>query len=304
MDQDRMSRTAEIVAAIRAAHFAFDDSPKIFEDPLAGDMITSPVWRLVGSNRMVSWVTRQILFRYARPIMAQVLGRARWAEDKLRKALAAGIGQYVILGAGLDSFAFRLPDWAAGIKVYEVDHPATQTAKRQRLEKLGLASPEHLEYVPIDFERETIADALARSSFSPDQTAFLSWMGTLHYLKPEAVFVTLRSLAAFARPGSEVVLDYSIPKELFAPEDSRVHERGQKDVTVRGEPWISSFDPARFPEEVCGLGFELLENLSPARQEERYFRGRKDYPRTVSGTYFAHFRLVNKAVNPGDKAPD
>ncbi len=294
MYQVRMSRTSEIAAAVRAGHLAFGDSPRIFEDPLAEDLITSPVWRLVAKNRMVGWVTRKILFRYARPIEAQILIRARWAEDKLRKALAAGIGQYVILGAGLDSFSFRLPEWAAGVKVYEVDHPATQTAKCLRLAKLGLDLPNHLELVPADFEKENIADALSRSSFSKDQKAFFSWMGTLHYLKPEAVFETLCSLASFSRPGSEVVFDYLINKELWDPKDYRVYEMGQKDATTWGEPWVSHFDPSRFPEELCNLGFDLAENLSPLEQEERYLSGRNDYPRTLSGTYFAHFRLGAK----------
>jgi methyltransferase (TIGR00027 family) len=283
-----------VAAAIRAGHLAFGDSPMIFEDPLAGDLITSRFWSIAANNRMVNWIARHILYRYTRPIEAYALGRARWAEDKLRKALATGIGQYVVLGAGLDSFAFRLPDWAAGVKVYEVDHPATQTAKRRRLAGLGLDMPHHLEFLPADFEKETIADALARSSFSPDQTAFFSWMGTTMYLSPEAAMQTLGAIASVAEAGSELVFDYIIPKELVSPEDFYLFDFSEKFLARRREPLFSLFDPGRFPGEVCGLGFELVENLSPPEQDARYFRGRKDYPRTFSATYFAHFRLREK----------
>lgn len=144
-----------------------------------------------------------------------------------------------------------------------MDHPATQAAKRELLATKKLAEPETLEFIPCDFEKETLAEALAGSTYSREKPAFFSWMGTVPYLSREAVFGTLGSLAGFARPGSEIVFDYLIPKELLAPEDIGVFEMTPKFFSRRGEPLLSFFDPRRFPGEVCGLGFELVENLSP-----------------------------------------
>ena len=217
--------------------------------------------------------------------------RQRYVEDRLQQAVAAGIRQYLILGAGLDSFAWRRPAWADGVRIFEVDHPATQTAKLKRLLKLGLDWPQHLEFVPVDFERESISDGLARSSLAAERPAFISWMGVVYYLSPEALSNTLRALAAATASGSEIVFDYIIPEELVAGEDLRILALGKKEVTRRGEPFLSSLDPRQLPAQLQPWGFELVENLSPQEQESRYLQGRQDYPRTFSGVYFAHFRL-------------
>jgi methyltransferase (TIGR00027 family) len=291
MNPAKMSEMAEMIAVTRAEHFNFDAPPKIFEDPLAGDLIINPLLRAAVKSRLCNWVGKRLLFRWARPVIAGILIRARYTEDRLQQAVAAGIRQYLILGAGLDSFAWRRPAWADGVRIIEVDHPATQTAKRQRLEKLGLDCPQHLEFVPVDFERESISDGLARSSFAAERPAFISWMGVVAYLSPEAVSNTLRALAAATAPGSEIVFDYLIPEELWAAEDLRVLAIGKKEVVRRGEPLLSSLDPRQLPVLLQPWGFELVENLSPSELESRYLQGRQDYPRTLSGGYFAHFRL-------------
>ena len=295
MRSNRSSKTAEIAAAVRAGHLAFDSPPKIFEDPLAGDLVMIPFYRAIAKSRAVNWISANLLFRRLRPVMIEILIRARYAEDQLSKAVGKGVRQYVLLGAGLDSFAWRHPAWSEGLRVFEVDHPETQETKRRRLAELGLAIPSYLEFAPVDFEGETIADCLARSSFARDRTAFFNWMGTVPYLTREAVFNTLNSMAGFACPGSEIVFEYPILIELFDPKARKAYEKGQRYVTRRGEPWIFFGDPRQLPGEIERCGYQVIENVAPSELEARYLAGRKDGLHTSSVTYFAHCRLLGKA---------
>lgn len=290
MQGNKMSETAQAVAAVRAGHFKFDDPPRVFEDPLAGDLIISPFLRLLANNRVMYQISRKLLYRGSEPWFGLFLGRARWNEEELEKAIAVGTSQYVILGAGLDSFAWRRPDWAAGVRVYEVDHPATQDSKRRRISKLKLEAPNDLEFVPCDFERETVADALTRSSYAPDRPAFYSWMGTTMYLSREAVLQTLSAISALAAPGSELLFDYCIPDRLHDQVDHRLIRKWRRDISRLGEPQLSSFDPQGFSEEVGTFGFEMLENLSPGELDARYLGGQPEL-RTISLAFLAHLRL-------------
>jgi methyltransferase (TIGR00027 family) len=221
------------------------------------------------------------------------LGRSRYAEDKLGKAISAGVDQYVIVGAGLDSFALRYRNPESKLKIMELDHPASQESKRKRLSELDIDQPKNLEYIPIDFERHKISDALEKSSFSRERPAFFSWLGTTLYLSHDAIFGTLGSIASFAAPGSEIVFDYIIAKEFLREGNREVLEELQRRLERMGEPLTAFFDPNTFPQEVCNLGFELIENLSPEDQEARYFKGRADGISPInSASYFAHFRVV------------
>jgi methyltransferase (TIGR00027 family) len=226
------------------------------------------------------------------PIGAQILARSRYAEDQLDKSIAAGTDQYVIVGAGLDSFALRRRDLSTRLRVYELDHPASQASKRDRLLELAISLPANLELIPVDFEQESVADALARSSYARERPAFYSWLGTIHYLTRDAIFRTLASIASFAAVGSEIVFDYRVPREFADAADIPVRDALDRFAVRRGEPIITSLDPLTFPREVCDLGFELLENLSGREQQARYFQGREDGMRPPPGSYFAHFRLV------------
>jgi methyltransferase (TIGR00027 family) len=284
------SKTAESVAAVRAGHFLYDQRPLVFEDPFAVHL-TGPLWRLVVRSRPIYWLVARQLLRGLRPVHAQLLARGRYAEDELEKAVTRGTDQYVILGAGLDSFAWRRTDLASKIRVYELDHPATQRAKRDRLERLGFAVPENLDLIAVDFERETVADALARSSYHRDRPGFFTLLGTIQYIPRESVMATLRSVREITARGSELVLTYNIPLDLVEPADRRSVERVMRFAARRGEPFISLFDPRTFPDEVCALGFQLVENCSPKDQERRYFAGRTDDLRPLSSAYVAHFRV-------------
>ena len=248
--RNRESKTALMAASIRAGHFAFWDSPKIFEDPFASGL-AGPVWGMIGKSRLVHWISTRLLFRKFSPIWCQILCRARYAEECLNRALEKGIDQYVLIGAGLDSFGLRRKDLREKIKIYELDHPESQDWKRKRLRKLKLEVPKNVEYVPVDFEKKSVGDALRES---------------------------------------EIFFDYAMPRTRMDPEDLVFADKLQRYVTRRGEPFLSEFDPDILTQELLSLGFELVENLSKTEIERMYIAQRTDYKR-IAPTYFAHLRL-------------
>lgn len=262
----------------------------MFEDPFA-IQLTSATWRTICNNQLLHWLVCKKIFGALAPVKGEVLGRSRYAEDQLEKAIATGVRQYVLIGAGLDSFALRRSDLATLVKVYELDHPESQKSKRQRLAMLNIDLPKNLEFVPIDLEEETVPDALARSSYSSAQPVFFSWLGTSPYLTRDAIFDTLRSIASSALPGSEIVFDYQIPDECVDPSEIQVVKKLRKFTARRGELLKTCFDPGTLPDEICNLGFELVENLSPEGQKARYFAGRSDDLQPLANFYFAHFRV-------------
>jgi methyltransferase (TIGR00027 family) len=283
------SSTADTVAAIRAAHCRYD-RPVVFDDPLAIHL-TSRRWRLIVNNpvlyRLVIAVTGTARARGNFP------ARARYVEEKLERAVLGGIDQYVILGAGLDSFAWRRSDLAKRLRIFELDHPLSQQVKRDRLVRLGLSPPANLEWVAVDLVQESVAAALARSKYRRDARGFFSLVGTVQYLPREAVISTLRSIAATAAPGSELVLTYVQPKSLVKPAMQPVFDRLVLLAARKGEPFISLFDPEKFPSAVCALGYDLVENCAPHETALRYFAGRTDdlQPGAQWLSYIAHFRV-------------
>ncbi len=218
--------------------------------------------------------------------------RSRFAEDALASAVGRGIDQYVIVGAGLDSYALRRPDPAGKLRVFEVDHPDTQRAKRQRLGLLGIALPDHLEFVAIDFELQELSEAMKGSSHRLDTPAFYSWLGTTHYLTPQATLATLHSIARCAAPGSEVVLDYSVPRGLVDP--SRLGDllRFEQSARRMGEPIIGQLDPVQLHADVAQLGYEIVEDLAAPEQARRYFSNRTDGLVPTQVSRLLHLRLT------------
>jgi methyltransferase (TIGR00027 family) len=289
MKANRSSKTAEWVAAVRAAHLLYDH-PAIFEDRFAIELI----------GRRWRWIVKTPpLYQLAlRHVMAmtnsrgRLLIRARYTEEKLDAAMRAGIDQYVILGAGLDSFAWRRPDTAGRLTIFEIDHPRSQADKRRRLEECGLAVPDNLEFIAVDFGRETVAEALARSRYSPGRRAFFSMLGTAQYLPREALATTLRSIASIAAPGSELVLSYIQPRHLVDPAQLPDHDRAIRASARAGEPFVSFYDPAAFPREVGALGYDLVEHALPDELARRYLAGRTDSlrPSALVLAPLAHFR--------------
>ena len=260
MKPGQRSRTADAAAALRASHTLYA-RPAVFSDPYALEL-TSQGWRRIVGNRLLHHLVIGRLLRHLSPITAQIVGRSRYAEDCLGDALQRGVKQYVIVGAGLDSFALRRRDLEQSLRVYEVDHPDTQRAKREQLAARGLSLPPNLEFVAVNFETEDIAAGLRRSSYRAQQPTFYSWLGTTHYLRNEATLATLAAIAGFAVAGSEIVFDYSLPSEMMPPQLGRGPERLRRSTARQGEPMIGGIDPQRLHRELPPMGYTIVEDLS------------------------------------------
>jgi methyltransferase (TIGR00027 family) len=219
-------------------------------------------------------------------LRASIAARSRFAEDSLEAAVARGVRQYVILGAGLDSFAYRNPFSAGGLRVFEVDHPATQAWKRDRLREAGVEVPGPLTFAPVDFEKETLADGLARAGFAADVPSFFSWLGVTVYLTRSAVMATLAYVASRTAPGSEIVFTFL--------EDSDASERASSirdRARAHGEEWLSFFEPADLALSLRRLGFTVVEHFDAAGVNRRYFGDRRDGLRVAHGGHLMKARV-------------
>lgn len=278
------SQTAESAAAGRAAHMLYG-TPVIFRDPYAIDL-TSPLWRLICKNKILAWLVFNGYMGIMRPIGAHILARSRYAEDQLEQAIKNGLTQYVILGAGMDSFALRRPDLADCVRVYEIDLPASQAVKLNRLAALKKPLPGNVEFIASDSEDETVMKALSRSSFSFDRPAFFSWLGATYYLTREAVLRSLQAMTDNAA-GSEIVFDYGIPRQLHRIRDRFFWGTIEKSAARCGEPIMTSFLPEQMAAIIHDLGFLIKEQLSPEDQYNRYFR-QSDRSHLPIASYFLH----------------
>ena len=295
MNHKQPHSTARATAAIRAMHLLYDQ-PVVFNDPYALQF-TSPVFRRVCKNQFFPWLLRRrSISELLRPITAQLLSRAKYTEEKLEQAVSNGIFQYVIIGAGFDSFCLRRPGFATALRIFEIDHPATQQMKRNRLMEILDSSPEGVEFLAVDLEQRTVADALTASSFLKNEKAFFSWLGTVPYLSEDAVFMVLRDLAEFAMHGSEIVFDYLIPTSLMTAEERHTLGKGMRIIAWLGEPVKSFFDPDTFQDDVSRLGYYIFENQSPADQNQKFFSDRFDNLVTHSSAYNIHAKIINKSA--------
>jgi methyltransferase (TIGR00027 family) len=310
MKKNRYSRTALFTAIARAHHFLHHES-RIIEDPYAESLMsdlerTTSVQALVGalsdSDREKledphdeAAAVDLILRVY--PFAAAVLARSRYAEDRFLQAVPTGIHQYVLIGAGLDSFPFRYPHDRGAVDFFEVDFPASQAFKIQRLAAIGLGHPENLHFVPADLEREGLADALGRSPFRFDEPAFFAWLGVTVYLRTETIRETLRAIKDLACPRSQLVFDFlDIQGIQFESTSDRIR-RYMALVSQLGEPLLGALDSTTLEPDLRSLGFRLLEQLTPESQRLRYYQNRRD---GLEPTEYYHFACA--AVLPGTGA--
>jgi methyltransferase (TIGR00027 family) len=204
-----------------------------------------------------------------------MVARSRFVEDELQARVERGVRQYILLGAGLDTFAYRNPYESLGLCVFEVDHPATQAWKRQVLADAGLTPPPALTFAPLDFEHDTLAAGLQRAGFRGGEPALFAWMGVVPYLTLDAITATLRYIAGLA-PTTSVVFDYGEPPSAFSPVHRAMFERAAQRVAALGEPWITFFAPADLDHLLRELGFSDVLDLDPDAINRRYFDGRRD----------------------------
>jgi methyltransferase (TIGR00027 family) len=252
------------VAALRAAHQLLDAEPRILDDPVAFHLLDPELQdRLRGTPAAAAHATAQAL-------RSHVVVRSRYAEDCLADAVGRGVTQYVILGAGLDTFAWRQPSWAASVRIYEVDQPATQHDKQIRLARAGLANPPNLTFVPVDFEAESLDARLHDAGVDRDLPVAFSWLGVMPYLNESAIDDVLRVIATCAA-GSEVVLSFAP-----ADESGRGPSVVEKMAAAVGELFRSHFTSEQLEGKLHGLGFSEVSFLTPADAAARYFAGRSD----------------------------
>ena len=210
----------------------------------------------------------------AHPSYGMVILRTRYAEDALAAAVARGIRQYVIVGAGMDSFGLRRPAFAREVAVFEVDHPASQALKIERLRQCGVPPAAGVHYVAADLSTEGLDAALERCPFEPAKATFFSWLGVTAYLTREANLKTLRAIASCSTPESELVFTYIDQRDFEAPRDERRHAR--EVVMAVGEPWVSGFSPSQLENDLRSAGLTLVEDLGREDLQELYCAGRED----------------------------
>ena len=267
MIEGEASRTAERMALERAVH-QVADSPVVFADPLAIGML-QPEQAAALRDHPERFRGSSI----ARRMRAIVVARSRIAEDELARAAARGVSQYVVLGAGLDTFAYRNPH--AGVRVFEVDQPSTQQLKHERLAAAGIVVPSSLTWVPFDFRRQRLPDVLAAAGFDRARPAVFAWLGVVMYLDRLDVIETLRYICTLPA-GTAVVFDYALPPEATPWPVRWFYRRTLNSFARQGEPWISFFAPVPLLAELSQLGFTEIEDLGGDEVNRRYLGSRRD----------------------------
>lgn len=299
MDDTKIKRTALMSAYLRANH-AVDTTTKIFDDFLAPRLLTEedliafdnamaaglPMIdpkRAAQSSDRVDAIATMVQSYFPTSLF---LSRSRYAEDHLKAALQQGVTQYVILGAGMDTFAFRNPGLLQNLQVFEIDHPATQDFKQKRLAELGWDIPSNLHFVPVDFTKQKLDTKLANITHDPKAFTFFSWLGVVHYIPYDTVFQTLRTIADISPAGSTIIFDYW-DQDAFIPEKAATRVNiMQAMLRQAGEPMVTGLNPSALSSELKSVGLRLVEHLSPSDIQNRYFQNRSDDYYAYEHAYF------------------
>jgi methyltransferase (TIGR00027 family) len=269
MEKGGASQTAIGPAIMRAAHQVIDSNPKILSDPITVGLLDG------ASEDQIRTLEANLQQPIAKVMRSGFVLRSRFAEDRLSEAFKTRTRQYIILGAGLDTFAYRQPEWAAALRIFEVDHPASQDFKRDLLAKAGISIPPNVEFCPIDFEHTTLKEGLAASSLDPELPAFLSWLGVTQYLTQDAIEATLRFVPSLAG-GSQIVFTFALPDESVEGDDLLVAQAAAAMGASIGEPWLTRFEAEPLRAWLLELGYSDVFHLTPKLASERYFAGRSD----------------------------
>ena len=268
MVEAQPSRTAFHVALRRAAHQLVDAEPLVFRDPFA-TRILGP-----GSAAELKRTPNAGRKPYSAGMRAWVVARARFAEDVLAQAVTSrGAAQYIVLGAGLDTFALRNP--FPNLRVFEADHPSTQAWKLEQLRAAQLDIPPNAHWVPVDFESDSLEAQLFRAGFDPKVITVTAWLGVVPYLTAEAFAATSRLLGGLVS-GSDLVFDYGQPREVLSPVQQLMHDSLSARVASAGEPFQLFFTPATLAAELQRSRLSVVEDLGADQLNARYFAGRQD----------------------------
>jgi methyltransferase (TIGR00027 family) len=289
---------------MRAVHTRHD-RPALIDDPW-GERLVSDAERIRIRELVLSGLSQEAQERVEgaespdeslaislrlHPSYGTVVIRTRCVEDALAAAVARGVQQYVIVGAGMDSFGLRRPEFARAVEVFEIDHPATQGLKHGRFAECGISSPSGVHYVAADLSIQGIDEALERTGYDEDRPSFFSWLGVTAYLSREDNLKTVRAIAACGTPDSELVFDY-IDQGFFDPQrSSEDRELLRGSFAKISEPWVSGFCPSELDEDLRAVGLELVEDLSPEDLRVRYCADREDGLSPSSLHHIAHARV-------------
>jgi methyltransferase (TIGR00027 family) len=250
MVEQEPSRTAFAAATYRAAHQVLE-AGRIFSDPLAVSILGVDADHILAAPE---------IHQAQRGIRFFVVARSKLAEDELARAVETrGVGQVVVLGAGLDTFGYRNA-FGDRLRIFEVDHPATQAWKHRRLREAGIGIPKTLTYAPVDFERDDLAEQLARAGLDPAVRTYFMWLGVVPYLTPRAITSTLSYIASHPG-GAEVAFDYGEPRDAVDPGLREQYERRAARVAAAGEPFLSYFVPTELQEQLRTMGFDRITDL-------------------------------------------
>lgn len=256
------SRTALGAARHRAVHQLLEQG-RIFTDPLALRILGEDPRSIVEAAQQNEGSRRMRLF---------IAVRTRFTEDILSAAIARGVSQLVVLGAGLDTYAYRA-SYPDSLRIFEVDHPATQAWKRERLREAAIRVPPSLTYAPIDFESETLAAGLDAAGFCTNRPSFFTWLGVVPYLTPDAFWSTVQFISSLTN-GSQVVFDYGDPPDTFSSEMRAIYDARAARVAALGESWINHFEAEQLHPQLKALGFLTIEDLGPREIAARFFPDR------------------------------
>ncbi len=275
MKSGSSSQTAMMVAMPRAIHQLIDDEPRVLDDPVAVHMVPG----FSRENVLSTLNAPNPILDYRSPMMtlarANLIMRARFAEDCLHEAINAGVWQYVILGAGFDTFAYRQPSWGGKLRVFEVDHPATQRIKRNRLSTAGIKIPGNVSYCGCDFEQMSLSDALASTQFDTKSPTFFSWLGVTVYLTVASIDTTLRYVASLPA-GTTIVFDGLRP--VIPPSGFEIDLLKMIELTLKmtDEPLVTDPEPREWDTWLKQVGFSRISHLTPEEATARYFAFRDD----------------------------
>ncbi len=259
-EQRPASQTAIGVALLRAIHEAYDNPPRIHDDPIAPLMVGDEMMQR--AKAAPEWMQAPLTLS----IRSHVVLRSRYAEDRLSEAASRGFRQYVLLGAGYDTFAYRQPAWAASLEIFEVDHAASQQAKIERLRSAGIPIPPNLTFVPADFERETLFETLVKGGVDTKAPAFFTCLGVMVYLPKQAVDSIFHAVAAFPK-GSQLVFTFS------QGGSSAGALAMTKEAAAVGEPFRTYHHPETLCREILEIGYSQVVFLSPEEAADLYYSG-------------------------------
>jgi methyltransferase (TIGR00027 family) len=270
MIEKEPSLTARMVAQSRGLHLLLDDDPKIYEDTLAKPLASFPDDEIWGVDNPIWHNALGIHLR------AHAVCRSRFVEDCLSEDKS--ISQYVILGAGLDSFAYRQPAASDNLAVFEVDHPASQSWKKRRLNELGISIPHNLHYIPLDFEHQQLNDALAKTSaFDQKAPTLFSFLGVIFYLPKSIGLNTFKQIRSSVDGHCQLAMDIALSFDALKYDTDREELQGYIDMANSGnEPWVGLYTPDEIAQVLKSAGFEIDRDLNPRGIRERYLAGRSD----------------------------